>query len=84
MNNKKNIGFNNEFQELLFNFAVNVILPCRELPKWNDYNIISYQLIKSASSAGANYEEAQGAVYRADFANKWGLHLKKCANLITG
>ena len=67
----------NELQKRLFRFAVNIILLLRKLPKGNEYQIISYQLIKSSTSTGANYEEAQGAVSRADFSNKIGISLKE-------
>ena len=49
----------------------------RKLPKGKEYDVISYQLIKSSSSSGANYDEAQGAVSKADFANKIGISLKE-------
>ncbi|BAX78652.1 hypothetical protein ALGA_0257 [Labilibaculum antarcticum] len=39
--------------------------------------MISYQILKSATSVGANYEEAQGAVSKVDFANKVGISLKE-------
>jgi four helix bundle protein len=67
----------NELQVRLFNFAVEVIRLVRNLPKGIEYNVISYQLIKAATSAGANYDEAQGAVSKADFANKIGISLKE-------
>jgi four helix bundle protein len=67
----------NDLQDRLFNFAVDVIIQIRNLPNGVDYNVISYQLIKSATSVGANYEEAQGAVSKADFANKVGIALKE-------
>jgi len=67
----------NELQGRLFNFAVEVIRLIRNLPKGIEYNVISYQLIKAATSAGANYDEAQGAVSKADFANKIGISLKE-------
>ena len=67
----------NELQKRLFRFAVNSILLIRKLPKGKEYEVISYQLIKSSSSSGANYEEAQAAVSRADFANKIGISLKE-------
>jgi len=66
-----------ELQKRLFQFAVNIILLIRKLPKGKEYQIISYQLIKSSSSSGANYEEAPGAVSRADFSNKTGISLKE-------
>ncbi len=61
----------------LFEFALRVIQLVRNLPKGKEYNVISYQLIKAATSSGANYEEAQGAVSKADFANKIGISLKE-------
>ena len=36
-----------------------------------------YQLSKSASSIGANYEEAQGAFSKKEFASKIGICLKE-------
>ena len=69
--------FKNDLQKRLFQFAVNVILLIRKLPKGKDYDVISYQLVKSSTSSGANYEEAQGAVSKADFANKIGISLKE-------
>ena len=61
----------------LFNFAVNVIRQVRTLPRSKEYSVITYQLVKAASSVGANYEEAQAAVSRADFSNKIGICLKE-------
>ena len=67
----------NELQVRLFNFAVEVIKLIRKLPKGIEYNVVSYQLIKASTSVGANYDEAQGAVSKADFANKIGISLKE-------
>ena len=53
----------------LFEFAVNVIKFCRKLPRTKEFDVIRYQLTKSATSSGANYEEAQSASSRADFKN---------------
>ena len=64
--------------ERLFNFAVEVIKATRTLPRTKEYSVITYQLVKSTSSIGANYEEAQGAVSKADFSNKIGICLKEC------
>ncbi len=61
----------------LFDFAVRVIEYCRTLPKSKEYDIIKTQLIKSSSSAGANYEEAQGAISKPDFINKINISLKE-------
>ena len=69
--------FKNDLQERLFNFAVNTIKSVRSLPKGKEYEVISWQILKSATSCGANYDEAQGAVSRADFSNKTGIALKE-------
>ena len=67
----------NELQKRLFRFSVNVIKEVRNLPNSKEYQVISYQLLKSATAVGANYEEAQGAVSKADFSNKVGIALKE-------
>ena len=66
-----------DLAERLFEFSVNVIKAIRTLPYSEEYKIIRYQLIKAATSAGANYEESQGAVSTPDFANKVGIALKE-------
>jgi len=67
----------NDLQIRLFKFSVSVIKEVRHLPEAKEYKVVSYQLLKSATSVGANYEEAQGAVLRADFSNKIGISLKE-------
>jgi four helix bundle protein len=67
----------NQLQLRLFNFAVDIIKLIRKLPKGKEYHVISYQLIKASTSTGANYDEAQAAVSKADFANKTGFSLKE-------
>jgi four helix bundle protein len=69
--------FKNNLQERLFNFTVNTIISFRTLPKGKEYDVIGWQILKSASSCGANYDEAQGAVSKADFSNKTGIALKE-------
>jgi len=67
----------NDLQNRLFRFAVDVIRAVRKLPKGVEFEVISKQLIRSATSTGANYDEAQGAVSKADFSNKIGISLKE-------
>ena len=67
----------NELSKRLFKFAVDVIKLIRSLKGGIDLKIICNQLGKAATSSGANYEEAQGAVSRADFGNKVGISLKE-------
>lgn len=61
----------------LFEFAVNVVLYLRKLSNSIEVKVIKYQLVKSASSSAANYEEAQAASSRADFKNKINISLKE-------
>ena len=61
----------------LFEFAVRVIKYCRKLPNSKEYDIIKNQLIKSSTSSGANYEEAQGASSKPDFVYKVKISLKE-------
>ena len=61
----------------LFEFAVNVIKYCRKLSKSMEHDVIQYQLIKSSSSSGANYEEAQAASSKADFKHKIDISLRE-------
>lgn len=68
---------NNELQERLFRFAVDALKMLRSFEGGNDLRIISFQLGKSSTSSGANYEEAQAAVSRADFGYKVGTCLKE-------
>lgn len=67
----------NDLGDRLLNFAVSVIKLLRKFPSSEEYKIIKYQLIKSSTSAGANYEEAQGASSKADFSHKVHISLKE-------
>jgi len=40
----------------LFDFAVRTVKYCRNLPKHKEFQVIAYQLVKSSTSSGANYE----------------------------
>ena len=66
-----------ELSDRLLRFAIDVILLLRKFPNTTEYKIIKYQLIKSSTSSGANYEEAQGGSSRADFKNKIFIALKE-------
>jgi len=67
----------NDLSERLFRFAVDVLKMLKTLRGGSEINIISYQLGKSATSSGANYDESQAAVSRADFSNKIAISLKE-------
>jgi four helix bundle protein len=67
----------NDLSERLFNFAIDVINYLRCIKNYPEINVVKYQLTKSATSSGANYEEAQGASSRSDFLNKVRIALKE-------
>ncbi len=53
-------------------FALDVIRYTRTLPHGDEFVIIRRQLIRSATSAAANYRAAQRAKSKADFVSKLG------------
>ncbi len=53
-------------------FALAVIRTTASLPKSREAEVLARQLLRSATSIGANYREANRAVSRADFRNKIG------------
>ncbi len=61
----------------IFEFVVNILKLSRNFSNSVEYNVIKYQLIRSATSSGANYEESQGAGSRADFSHKVRIALKE-------
>ena len=60
-------------------FALSVIKFASSLPRNPAADVLSRQLLRSATSVGANYREANGAVSRPDFANKIGTIQKEAA-----
>lgn len=60
-------------------FALAAITFVSKLPRKRDADILARQLLRSATSIGANYREANRAVSRADFANKIGTIQKEAA-----
>ena len=67
----------NELTERLLKFTVDIIVYLRIITNSIEAKVIKYQLIKSATSSGANYEEAQGASSKMDFHNKVRIALKE-------
>ncbi len=57
----------NDLNKRLFDFIVRVIMFLKTLDNTPEMRIIKNQLIKSSSSTGANYEEAQGQVQEQFF-----------------
>jgi len=67
----------NDLLDRTFNFGVRCLKHLRTLPNSSEYSIIKYQLGKSSTSVGANYEEAQAGSSKADFKNKVRISLKE-------
>jgi four helix bundle protein len=61
----------------LFEFAVAVMLFLKTLPYSPENKTIRAQLSKSATSSGANYEEAQAGSSKPDFINKVRISLRE-------
>lgn len=59
-----------DLNERLFAFAVRCLRFMRTLSDSSEHSVIKYQLAKSSTSSGANYEESQAASSHADFINK--------------
>lgn len=59
-----------------FNFSLSIIELYKELVKVNEY-VISKQVLRSATSIGANIQEAQASVSKKDFVNKMAIASKE-------
>jgi four helix bundle protein len=72
-----------KFREMIekrsYTFAINAITFVDQLPKGQVSNVIGEQLLRSATSIGANVVEAQGASSRKDYTNFFS-HALKSAN----
>ncbi|MCD4770577.1 MAG: four helix bundle protein [Bacteroidales bacterium] len=78
MSNSLNLDdFSNSLAKRLFEFATDVIRFLGSLASTPEAKIIRYQLAKSSSSSGANYEEAQAGSSKADFTNKVRIALRE-------
>jgi four helix bundle protein len=60
-------------------FALDIIRFVGTLPRNSDASILGRQLLRSGTSIGANYREANRAESRADFIHKLGLVEKEAA-----
>jgi four helix bundle protein len=68
-----------EFRQRVYKFALDIIEFIEQLPKEQTSRIIGDQLLRSATSVGANVAEAQGAVSKKDYTNFFA-HALKSAN----
>ena len=68
----------NNALELAKDFAVDVINLCREITNVQRESILTNQLMRSATSIGANLHESIYAQSTADFISKKQIALKEC------
>jgi four helix bundle protein len=66
-----------DLKQRLFDFAIAVLKFLKTIDSNRLYDVFRYQVSKSASSVGANYEEAQAAFSKKEFASKIGICLKE-------
>ena len=67
-----------DIRERTFSFAVRIVKLCRFLEKKSDISkSLVNQLIRSATSVGANLEEAQSGQSKPDFISKNSIALKE-------
>ena len=60
-------------------FALNIIQYVSDLPKNKVTDVLGYQVLKSGTSIGANYREANRGTSKADFIHKISLVEKEAA-----
>ena len=64
-------------EERTYRFALRVVKLVRAMPQDMRSSVLATQLLKAATSVGANVEEALGAASKRDFANKMNIALKE-------
>ena len=76
-NKNKSLGPERMLQERLLDYAVRIIGVCQALPRTEVGDHTRKQMLRSGTSAGANYSEANGAESLDDFIHKMGITLKE-------
>jgi four helix bundle protein len=67
----------NIIKDKSFNFSVRIVKLGRYLTEKKKEYTISRQILKSGTSIGANVEEADGGISKADFSNKISIAYKE-------
>ena len=73
-----------DIAERLLDFGANVVRIGNRLPRGLLTRHVALQMVRSATSAGANYEEARHAESRADFVHKVGVAVKELSETSIG
>jgi four helix bundle protein len=68
--------YKTDLRQRLLNYSVNTLKLLMKLPRKRELDVIRYQLSKSATSIGANYEEAQASTER-EFVQKLRISLRE-------
>jgi four helix bundle protein len=68
-----------QLEERMIQFSLDVIAVCKQSAQNQENQIITNQLIRSATSIGANYAEAINAASKQDFRNKIFISKKEAA-----
>lgn len=74
-----NKAFAQKLEKRTREFSVAVICICNQFKSEPAAKVIGYQLIKSATSIGANYREANRPVSKADFKSKISICAKEAS-----
>jgi len=70
-NNKKQIPkYKSNLEDRTLDFSKKLLAFCRDLPKNNVGNILISQVVRSGTSIGANYREANDKPGKKDFVNR--------------
>ena len=67
----------NDLLKRTFNFGISCLKFLRKLESNPENNLIRFQLGKSCTSIGANYEKSQAGSSKADFTNKVKIALRE-------
>lgn len=67
-----------ELRDRANSFALNIIKVCDEIDTRKGRGVLVNQIIRSATSVGANINEANYAASKPDFINKFHIALKEC------
>jgi len=74
---EKGSGYKDILERRLFDFAVNIVKFVLTLPVRKEFDVFRYQLSRSGTSIGANYQEAIAAFNKKDFVYKLNICLKE-------
>ncbi|HTY82160.1 MAG TPA: four helix bundle protein [Dehalococcoidales bacterium] len=75
-NQKHNSNIKNEFRERCYNYSISIIKLVDSLPERQSIRTLSNQLIRSATSVGANIIEAKSASSKRDYVKYFEISLK--------